>query len=113
MIEQRTHLLSTGDASLIGDGSPLRVHRLWSAPIADSMASAENSLPGPVGPGGRSTVLRARVMVGLSLAALLAAGIWLLFGAGRSGRRTGQAREVRLLTQERVFPPQGRFAKDP
>ena len=62
----------------------------------------------------RSTGRPALVVMALSLVVLAGAMLWLIITAATGGRRAAaQGRPVRLLTQERPFPPHGRFAGDP
>jgi hypothetical protein len=56
---------------------------------------------------------RARVIVALGLAAVVAAGVWLVVAARRSQPGPRRSRGPRLLTVDRPFPPGGRFPSDP
>jgi hypothetical protein len=60
-----------------------------------------------------SRVRRARLIITFGLAALLGAGLWVVFSAKRSRPGTDTSHYVRLLTQERPFPSDGRFPNDP
>jgi hypothetical protein len=67
---------------------------------------------GPDSPRGAPDVTRrARIVTLLAFAAIVGAGIWMVFDANRS--RAGRFRGVRLLTLERPFPAEGRYPTDP
>jgi hypothetical protein len=98
---------------LVSRDRTAEVKQHWNASMPDSMPEPENTEADPSLARARSTVRRARVMVGLGLAALFGAGLWVIFVATRAERRAGQSHVVRLLTQERPFPLEGRFPRDP
>ena len=54
---------------------------------------------------------RGRVVTALALAAVVGAGVWMVFDAQRSA--AGRTAGVRLLTLERPFPAGGRYPSDP
>ncbi|MGP0070193.1 MAG: hypothetical protein ACLQGP_42165, partial [Isosphaeraceae bacterium] len=56
---------------------------------------------------------RAKPIVVLALVALVGAGSWVVLTAHRSGVAARPSKGVRLLTLERPFPAEGRYASDP
>jgi Cytochrome c554 and c-prime len=74
-----------------------------------SMARENPEATDPRPPGSAVSSRAARTIVALSLAVVVAAGIWGVLG----GPKVRQPRAVRLLTIDRPFPEGGRFESDP
>src|SRR5690242_9578544 len=81
--------------------------------MSGSIASAETEGPAPRARVVAVAARPARFIVALSLAAVVAAGLWLVVTARKPGSMSGRSRGVRLLTIDRPFPAGGRFASDP
>ncbi len=56
---------------------------------------------------------RARLIIAVLFAAILASALWVVRIASRSGTAAAPARGVQLLTVDRAFPAEGRYPSDP
>jgi hypothetical protein len=81
--------------------------------MTEPRAIASETATGVRHRGGHRSNRPAAVIALLGCMALVLASVWVYWSVQNSRERASRSRMVRLLTEDRPFPPEGRFIRDP